>query len=81
MSNYIPLAIARLLVICYNKYMKKQAKQQRAQHADAALGSVRAEGLKPTVKTQTKVKWYINGRINAKDLRRNVVGEMKALNS
>jgi hypothetical protein len=60
--------------------MKKATKEQRVQTARAALGSVRAEGLNPTVKTQNHVKKYINGKIDARELRRIVISEMKALN-
>lgn len=72
--------IDKCLMVWYNWHMRKQTKALRSRTANAALGSVRAEGLRPTVKTQNHVKRYVNGQINASTLRRVVVQEMKALN-
>ncbi len=53
----------------------------KARAASAAYGSVRAEGLKPTVKTQKKVGKYVAGKITKQELRRTIVREIREQNS
>jgi len=53
----------------------------KAKSASAAYGSVRAEGLKPSAKTQKRVKQYVQGKITKQNLRRVVIQEMRQQNS
>lgn len=48
--------------------------------AAAAFGSLRAEGLKPSVKTQKQVEKYIKGKITKKELHTSIIREVKAKN-
>lgn len=41
----------------------------------SAIGSVRAEGLKPSKQTQTQLKRYASGKITAKSLKASVTGK------
>ncbi|OGL21562.1 hypothetical protein A2707_06020 [Candidatus Saccharibacteria bacterium RIFCSPHIGHO2_01_FULL_45_15] len=60
--------------------MKKANTEQRQRSISAAIGSVRAEGLMPSVKTQKRLQDYANGKITASELRRVTVQEMKQSN-
>ena len=57
--------------VCYKNYTVHMIKTQaaRQQAAASALGSVRAEGLRPSVKTQKLVRDYADGKITAHELR------------
>lgn len=54
-------------------------KQVAARHraVAGALGSVRAEGLNPSIKTQKQLQNYADGKITAKALRSSVTGSFK----
>lgn len=43
----------------------------------AAIGSVRAEGLNPSAKTQKRLKDYAQGKITAAELRAVTLREIK----
>jgi hypothetical protein len=49
--------------------MDKKRNMSRRKAVAAALGSVRAEGLKPSAKTQKNIENYADGKITAKQLR------------
>jgi hypothetical protein len=57
--------------------MTKAQIAQRERAAAAALGSVRAEGLNPSVKTQKRVQDYIKGRITVAELRSETLKQVK----
>ncbi len=61
--------------------MKKQiiATASRSQATRAAIGSVRAEGLKPSVSTRRHLKNYSSGKITAAQLHKVVLGEVTTL--
>lgn len=61
--------------------MKKQATaiNRRIQASKAAIGSVRAEGLKPSVATRTHLKDYSAGKITSSQLHKLVQGEVKSI--
>lgn len=61
--------------------MNMRSKQVKARSESAALGSVHAEGLKPTKKTQTQVNRWVNGKITKRELRRVVISEMRTQNA
>lgn len=44
----------------------------------AALGSLRAEGLKPSVKVQRQAQKYVRGKITKQELRSSVLREVKS---
>ena len=46
--------------------------------AAAALGSVRAEGLKPSLKVQKLAQKYVDGKITKRELKSTVLREVKA---
>jgi hypothetical protein len=50
-------------------------KRQKA--VAAAIGSVRAEGLKPSVKTQKRLKDYAEGKMTIAQLRKVTIAEIK----
>jgi len=50
-------------------------RRQRA--VAAAIGSVRAEGLRPSIKTQKRLKDYASGKITANELRSATLREVK----
>jgi hypothetical protein len=50
---------------------------QRQKAVAAAIGSVRAEGLKPSAETQERLKDYANGKITVSELRRATLEEVK----
>jgi antitoxin VbhA-like protein len=56
-----------------NMFSSKMKKRSAA----AAYGSVKAEGLKPSAKTQKRVKQYVDGKITKTELRRSVIAEMR----
>ena len=43
----------------------------------SAIGSVRAEGLEPSLITQKRLNDYANGKISAQELRHKTVYEIK----
>jgi hypothetical protein len=51
-------------------------KRQKA--VAAAIGSVRAEGLNPTVKTQKGLKDYAEGKITISQLRKITLADIKS---
>lgn len=61
--------------------MSMHSSSMKAKSASAAYGSVRAEGLKPSAKTQKRVKQYVQGKITKQNLRRVVIQEMRQQNS
>jgi len=61
--------------------MNMRSRQMKARSEAAARGSVHAEGLKPTKKTQAQVGRWVNGKITKHELRRVVVSEMRAQNA
>lgn len=61
--------------------MNMRSSAMKSRSATAALGSVRAEGLSPTKKTQTRVKHYVDGKITKRELRRVVIAEMRTQNA
>ncbi len=50
----------------------------RHRNVSAALGSVRAEGLKPSAQTQKQLQYYVEGKISARDLRSGVFTEVRS---
>lgn len=50
----------------------------RSLSTSAALGSVRAEGLRPSQATQTRLKQYATGKITASQLRRETLKDVRA---
>ncbi len=52
----------------------------KARSASAALGSLRAEGLRPTVKTQKLAEKYVSGKITKIELRKHVIKSTKLKN-
>lgn len=57
--------------------MNKVSNIARQRDVRAALGSVRAEGLKPSQKTQRRLNDYANGKISGPELRRVTIQEMQ----
>ncbi|MEI6477737.1 MAG: antitoxin VbhA family protein [bacterium] len=51
---------------------------RRQKAVAAAVGSVRAEGLKTTIKTQKQLKEYAEGKITIAKLRRVTIDDIKA---
>lgn len=56
------------------------SKTMKAKSAQAAYGSVRAEGLNPSAKTKKQVEKYVQGKITKQDLRREVMREVRLKN-
>lgn len=61
--------------------MNMHSKVMKSRSSAAALGSVKAEGFKPTKKTQAQVKRWVDGKITKNELRKNVVSEMRTRNA
>ncbi len=61
--------------------MKRQSTvtASRKQASRAAIGSVRAEGLKPSTATRGHLKNYSAGKITASQLHKLVRGEVKSI--
>ena len=57
--------------------MNRSQKVARHRAVDAALGSVRAEGLNPSAKVQKLLHLYADGKISAKDLRSIVISTIR----
>ena len=55
-----------------------QTVQQRSQATAVALASVRAEGLNPSNSTTLRLKRYADGKINASQLRRETLSEVRS---
>ena len=53
---------------------------QRQRAVASAIGSVRAEGLNPSVKTQKRLKDYAEGRVSASEVRSAIIKEIKSHN-
>ena len=58
--------------------MTKSQIMQRQRAVASAIGSVRAEGLNPSVKTQKRLKDYANGKVNASEVRIAIIKEIKS---
>jgi hypothetical protein len=58
--------------------MNKVAIAARHRNVAAALGSVRAEGLKPSAQTQKQLQHYAEGKISSRDLRSGVFTEVRS---
>lgn len=54
--------------------------QKRQKAVAAAIGSVRAEGLKPSAKTKKQLKDYAQGKITIAQLRKATLTEIKSKN-
>lgn len=54
------------------------SKDMKIRSEAAARGSLRAEGLKPSLKVQKQAKMYINGKITKRELHANVLRDVKA---
>jgi hypothetical protein len=52
--------------------------EQRQEAVAVAVGSVCAEGLKPSAKTLKLAKDYANGKITISDLRKTTLADIKA---
>ena len=67
--------------------MKSETKDQqittvkRHQAVAAAIASVRAEGLEPSVQAQQRLNQYVQGKISVNQLRRDTLNEVKAVNA
>ena len=67
--------------------MKSQTKDQqittvkRHQAVAAAISSVRAEGLEPSVQAQQRLNQYVQGKISVNQLQRDTLNEIKAVNT
>lgn len=57
--------------------MNKVQITHRERAVTAAIGSVRAEGLNPSSKTQKRLKDYAQGKITAAELRAVTLREIK----
>jgi hypothetical protein len=57
--------------------MNKSKIAWRNKNVKSALGSVRAEGLKPSAATQKRVKDYASGRITVSEMRSETLREIK----
>jgi hypothetical protein len=58
--------------------MTKAQIAKRKQAADAALGSVRAEGLRPSASFQDRLQRYSDGKISATQLKRETLKEVRS---
>lgn len=52
--------------------------EMKIRNAAAAYGSVAAEGLHPSKKSQKRVQQYVDGKITKKELRSQTVRELRA---
>lgn len=66
-----------MLVIWYNISMTKAQIERRQRAVDAAVGSVKAEGLNPSAKTKKRLKDYAEGKITVAQLRSATLDEVK----
>jgi len=57
--------------------MTKAQITRRQKAVAAAVGSVRAEGLNPSARTQKHLKDYANGKITGSQLRKTTLAEIK----
>ena len=57
--------------------MTKAQITKRQKAVAAAVGSVRAEGLTPSAKTQNRLKDYAKGKITIAELRKATLEEVK----
>lgn len=57
--------------------MTRSQIMQRQRAVAAAIGSVRAEGMNPSVKTQKRLKEYAKGNLNASDVRASIIRDIK----
>jgi hypothetical protein len=55
-----------------------QTLQKRSKASAAALASVRAEGLRPSNSVQQRLQRYADGKINASQLRRETLKEVRS---
>ena len=62
----------------YNILMTKAEILRRQKAVAAAIGSVRAEGLQPSQKTQTRLKDFATGKLSASELRSATLAEIKS---
>ncbi len=69
------------MVFWYNYSMNKPQITRREQVVAGAIGSVRAEGLNPSEKTQKRLHDYATGKITATDLRASTLQELRAKTS
>lgn len=58
--------------------MTKAQLAQRKKAAAAALGSVRAEGLRPSSAVQKRLQRYASGEISASQLQRETLKEVRS---
>jgi len=58
--------------------MTKAQIAKRKKAASAALGSVRAEGLRPSSSVQKRLQRYTSGEISASQLRRETLKEVRS---
>jgi len=58
--------------------LTKQTIAKRTQAVKAALGSVKAEGLTPSAKTQKGLKAYAAGKITISELRSSTLRDVHA---
>jgi len=61
--------------------MDKQNISMRQKAISSAIGSVRAEGLSPSLKTQKRLNDYADGIITAQELKRITVQEMRVVST
>lgn len=58
--------------------MTKAQLAKRKMAADAALGSVRAEGLNPSRSVRNRLQRYSDGKISASQLKRETLKEVRS---
>jgi hypothetical protein len=58
--------------------MTKAQIAKRKKTASAALGSVQAEGLRPSYSVQKRLQRYTSGEISASQLRRETLKEVRS---
>jgi len=58
--------------------MTKEQILKRQKAVAAAIGSVRVEGLNPSVKTQKRLKEYAEGKITINQIRKITLSELKS---
>lgn len=56
--------------------MRSASMRQRSE--SAALGSLRAEGLRPSAKVQKQAQKYVDGKVTKRELRSSVVRDVKS---
>lgn len=54
---------------------------ERKQAINAALGSIRIEGLKPSTRTVERLNRYASGKISAKQMHQEALAEAKQIAS